>query len=99
MALGPGIYAGAGGCAGGIAMGAAGEYPVSTSRYPDRRSDSFHSIRGVRLWATARSQRAQRAAARVAGARGGSAFGRTTRPAQPGHPSLAAQLQGVDRLV
>ena len=83
----------------GAAVGAAGEHPVSASRHSDRGAGSVDSVRGVRLRATARGQRTQRAAARVAGARGRSAFRRATRPAQPGHPALAAQLQGVDRFL
>ena len=56
----------------------------------------FGFIRGLCLRTAARSQRTERAAAGLAGARGCGAFRRATGPTQPGHHALAAQLQGTD---
>src|SRR5437660_12804581 len=99
MAMGAGVHDLDGGRPGWTVVVAAGEHSVSTASHPHRGSYSVDPVRGVCLRATARSQRTQRAAARVAGARGRGALGRATRPTQPGDSALPAQLQGTDRLL
>ena len=99
VAMGADVHDPARGRVSGPAMGTPRKHSLPTARDSNWGAGAVDPLRRLRLRTTPRGERTERRAARAAGACRRRAVGRATRPAQPSHHALAAQLQGADRFL